>query len=461
MRGVRARLTVTLVALVALTAGLLALSAYLFVDTRLHDQARDDAANQARFDMTVLIPRSGLPPDPTADDIVASGVLGTLHQRGVETIVAQGAQELARSSTELEGVLGALPDDLTRRVADGELAYAWVDVAGRPSLVVGGRLQPGGPDFYFVHDVSGLEQALAQLRLALAVGFVAAVLVALVVARAVARGVLAPVEIAGQAAQRIAGGDLTARVPVTSDDEFGQWARRFNDMADVQAGTIGRLEAAEAQNRRFVADVAHELRTPLAALVAEASILREHLDALPPGSRRAAELLVSDVARLRTLVEDLMEISRFDARAEHVQTEAVDLAGLVRSVAAARLPEATVVVPDSPVVIDSDPRRLERILGNLLDNAREHAPGAPVEVSLGEGEGELVVAVADRGPGVPPDRLSHIFERFYKADPSRHGGSSGLGLAIAAEHAALLGGTLRAVARDGGGLRMELRLPVT
>src|SRR6185369_11321766 len=148
---VRTRLTVTLVALVALTAGLLALSAYLFVDTRLHDQARDDAANQARFDMTVLIPRSGLPPDPTADDIVASGVLGTLHQRGVETIVAQGTQEVARSSTELEGVFGSLPPDLTRRVADGELAYAWVDVAGRPSLVVGGRLQPSGPDFYFVH----------------------------------------------------------------------------------------------------------------------------------------------------------------------------------------------------------------------------------------------------------------------------------------------------------------------
>ncbi len=463
MRGVRARLTVTLVALVALTAGLLALGAYFVVDARLHDQMRDDAANQARFDLTVLIPRSGLPADPSVDDIVASGVLGTLHQRGVETIVAADGRELARSSTELEGVLAGLPADLTTRVANGELAYAWTDVAGRDSLVVGGRLGagPSAPEFYFVHDATDVELALGQLRLALGVGFLAAVLVALLVARALARGVLAPVEAAGQAAERIAAGDLNARVPVTSNDEFGQWARRFNEMADVQAATIGRLEAAEAQNRRFVADVAHELRTPLAALVAEASILREHLDGLPAGSRRAGELLISDVARLRTLVDDLMEVSRFDARAEQVHVQTVDVAGLIRAVAAARLPEARLVLPDGPVLIESDPRRLERIVGNLLDNAREHAPGSAVEVSLGvEGE-ELVVAVADRGPGVPADRLRHIFERFYKADPSRHGGSSGLGLAIAAEHAALLGGTLFAENREGGGLRMTLQLPVT
>ena len=359
MHGLRARLTVTLVALVALTAGLLALGAYVFVDTRLHDQTRDDAANQARFDLTVLIPRSGMPADATADDIVASGVLGTLHQRGIETIVARGGEELARSSTVLEGALTTLPADLTTRVANGELAYAWTDVAGQPSLVVGGRLEPDGPDFYFVHDATELERALSQLRIALAAGFVAAVVVALVVARSVARGVLAPVEAAGHAAERIAQGDLTARVPVSSDDEFGQWARRFNEMADIQAGTIGQLETAEAQNRRFVADVAHELRTPVAALVAEASILREHLAGLPADSRRAAELLVLDVARPRALVEDLMEISRFDARAEQVETRAVDVAALVRSVAAARLPAARVVVPEAPVIIEfgrSSPR---------------------------------------------------------------------------------------------------------
>jgi signal transduction histidine kinase len=112
------------------------------------------------------------------------------------------------------------------------------------------------------------------------------------------------------------------------------------------------------------------------------------------------------------------------------------------------------------VVVESDPRRLERIIGNLLDNAREHAPGALVVVRLVADRDVVRIAVLDRGPGVPPDRIDRIFERFYMADPSRRGGS-GLGLAIAAEHAELLGGDLRARNREGGGLEVELVLPVT
>jgi two-component system sensor histidine kinase MtrB len=285
--------------------------------------------------------------------------------------------------------------------------------------------------------------------------------VALLVARRLARGVLAPVEIAARAAERIERGDLAVRVPVSSQDEFGAWAERFNRMAETLGDTIGRLRASQAQNRRFVADVSHELRTPLAALVAEASILRDSLDALPPDSRRAGELLVGDVARLRTLVDELMELSRFDAAAEELSAEAVDVRPIVRNVVDARFPAARLSLPDEPVVVELEPRRLERILGNLLDNAREHAQGTPVEVTLEARGGETVLAVADRGPGVEPERLGRIFERFYKADPSRAGGSSGLGLAIASEHARLLGGALEAQNREDGGLRVQLRLPVT
>ena len=332
----------------------------------------------------------------------------------------------------------------------------------RASSSAAGSPAPG-PAFYFIHDVTAIDEALGQFRLALTVGTIALIVVALLVAQAVARGVLAPVEAASRAAERIEHGDLSARVPVTSDDEFGTWAERFNRMAEALAETIGRLETAEAQNRRFVADVAHELRTPLAALVAEASILRENLDWLPEGSRRAGELLVSDVGRLRSLVDDLMEVSRFDAHAEQIAVEPVDLGRLVRAITTSHLPEAALALPEAPFIVETDPRRFDRILSNLLDNAHEHAPGAPVVVALSTdiAAGEIVVAVTDRGPGVPPDRLARIFERFYKADPSRHGGSSGLGLAIAAEHAALLGGYLTASNLVEGGLRMELRLPVT
>jgi two-component system sensor histidine kinase MtrB len=460
-RGIRARLTATLVALVALTAILLGTGAYLFVENGLRDQVLRDAYDQAAFDLSVIVPAAGLPADPTTDDIGNSRLLDTFHARGVEAIIDLGADGVAVSSEALDDALGALPADLRERVAAGELAYAWTTVAGTPSLVVGGRLGSAGPAFYFVHDTTELEAALAQFRVALLAGALILILVALLAARWIARGVLAPVEAASRAAERIEGGDLSARVPVTSDDEFGMWADRFNRMAAALADTIDRLEAAEAQNRRFVADVAHELRTPLAALVAEASIVRDHLDALPPESRRAGELLIADVGRMRTLVDDLMELSRFDARVERTATEPVDLGRLVRAVTAARLPEATLALPPDQVIVDTDPRRLERILGNLLDNAREHAPGSPVEVGLTTADDAIVLAVADRGPGVPPGDLARLFERFYKADPSRHGGSSGLGLAIAAEHASLLGGTLSATDRAGGGLRVELRLAVT
>jgi two-component system sensor histidine kinase MtrB len=326
--------------------------------------------------------------------------------------------------------------------------------------VVGGRSAGTGPEIWFIRNVSELETAVDQLRFALVIAGLLVALVGVVAARVVARGVLAPVDEASRAALRLERGDLSARVRVTSSDEFGRWAQRFNRMADSLEDTISRLETAQAQNRRFVADVAHELRTPTTALVAEASLLRDHLDALPPDARRTGELVVHDIGRLRALVEDLMELSRFDAAGEEVRVEPVELGRLIRDVAAARHRDAVLELPDERVVIESDPRRLERIVGNLLDNAREHAPGALVVVRLDASPDAVRIAVLDRGPGVPPDRIGRIFDRFFMADPSRRGGS-GLGLAIAAEHADLLGGTLRARNRDGGGLAVELVLPVT
>ena len=460
-RGIRARLALAFVAVVALTATVLGVGASVFVDARLHSQTLADAADQASFDLTVIVPERQLPANPTADDIRLSGLADTFRQRGVEVVVDRLAGDTPFVSTQALGdLLDRLPADARARVGRGELAYAWLDVADRPSLVVGGLAPDGGPAFYFVRDVTAVDQAIDQLRIALAIGAIVLSLVALIVAQRIARSVLTPVEEASRVAERIEGGDLSARVPVASRDEFGRWAERFNQMTAALSDTIRRLEGAQHQNRRFVADVSHELRTPLTALVAEASIVGEHLDSMPPETRRAAELLVADVGRLRTLVEELMELSRFDADAEEVAVEPVDLVRLVRTVVDARLPEASFVPPAPTVVIDTDPRRLERILGNLLDNAKEHAAATVVEVELDPGAADgLVVAVSDRGPGVPPDRLEHIFDRFTKLDPSRTSGGSGLGLAIAAEHAALLGGYLQAMNRDGGGLRIELVLP--
>jgi two-component system, OmpR family, sensor histidine kinase MtrB len=462
VRGIRTRLALALVALVAVTVTAIGVGTYAYVESRLRDGLLGEASRQAQFNLSVLIP-DRLPDGVTRESYGPSGLVDAFRLRGdVETVVDYRDGDAPDASTlNLLELPHQVPSQMRVDIDAGRLAFSWQPVDGLASLVIGGRSQPGGPDFYFVFPAATIEAALDQLRLGLVVAGLLAVLLALAAAGVIARGILRPVDSGSAAAARIAAGDLSARVPVGGADEFARFAAEFNHMADSLAASVARLEESEGRNRRFVADVAHELRTPLTALVAEASIIEAGLAELSPDARRAAELLVADVRRLRLLVDDLMELSRFDARAEQAVLEPVEVVGAVRSIVASRAPDATVTGPDAPVMVDADIRRLDRIVGNLLDNARVHAPEAPVEVSIEAEGGWVVVTVADRGPGVPPAALSHVFDRFFKADASRHGGSSGLGLAIAAEHAELLGGSLSAANRPGGGLAVTLRLPVT
>jgi two-component system sensor histidine kinase MtrB len=457
--GVRSRLAITLVALVALTAAILGAGSYLFVEASLRASLLETARRDADFDLSVLLP--GADPAPVdARAFAASGLPDAFGRGGSTRTLADFGDGQPFEPAGLEDSLEQLDPGLRSLVAGGQLGYAWQTLAGEPVLVVGGR-QGGYPELYFVHPADTLEAALAQLRLGLLAGSAVAIALALIAAGFIARGILRPVADAGRAARRIAGGDLAARVPVRGHDELARLAVELNRMAASLETTLASLEASQARNREFTADVAHELRTPLAALLAEATLIESQAATMPPESRRAAELLAGDVRRLRTLVDDLLEISRFDAGAEHPASEAVDLTRVVTAAVASRLPDAAVSVPSTPVVVATDPRRLDRIVGNLLDNARAHAPGAPVEVALTTSRDGVAIIVADRGPGVAPDALPHLFDRFYTADAARSRGSSGLGLAIAAEHAALLDGTLRARARPGGGLVFTLTLPVT
>jgi signal transduction histidine kinase len=463
MGGLRARLALTIVALVALTAVVLGVGAYAFVGQSLRDGLRAEAESRARFNLSVLWGGAGLPADVGLAAFEASSLPRSLEFRSRNeggTIVEfdPPQRDVFREPSTLTA---EIPADLRTVVDGGNLGWAWTSQPdGRPKLIVGGRPAGGGPAFYFVTDAASIEDALGTLRLGLTGGASALVVLAVLAAGLVARGILRPVEAAARAARRIEAGDLSTRIGLGRRDELGRLTASIDAMAETLEGTIARLERAQAQNRRFVADVAHELRTPLTALVAEASLLGDQIHALPRDARRPAELLVTDIRRLRDLVEDLMELSRFDAQAEAILPTEIDLVRLVRSTIAARLPTAELRTTEPQLVVDTDPRRLDRILGNLLDNAREHAPGAAVEVSLTREADGVVLEVADRGPGVPADQLERLFDRFAKVDVSRPGGS-GLGLAIAAEHAALLGGTLTARQRAGGGLALELWLPVT
>jgi signal transduction histidine kinase len=462
MRGFRARLAFTVIGLVGLTALALGLGSFLFVSHSLRARFAEDSAAQAEFDIAELATEERLPAGAGLGDFEASGLAEAIRRRGgTELYVDFGEGEAPYASG---FAVAATPDlvapQLQEIVAAGRLGWEWLDLNGEPYLVVGGRRPPSGPDFYIYFPAGEVSAAITRLGQALAVGGAVLLVVAALAAGAIARRVLRPVGAASRAAAAIAAGDLSARLPVESGDEFGAWADSFNRMAASLESSIADLQEGRDRERRFVGDVSHELRTPLTALVGEASLLQEYLDAMPPGAARVGGLLVGDIRRLRSLVEDLLEVSRLDAGAEATHLAEFDVVALAEAVIAARLPGARLEAA-AEMPVRTDRRRLERILGNLVDNAARHAAGSEATVALGRQGDDLVVTVADRGPGVPVAHLERLFERFYKADSARSSAGTGLGLAIARGHARALGGDLVARLRPGGGLQFEARIPVT
>jgi len=436
----RRRLTIVLALAVGLSAAALATGSYFVVRHNLLDDSVDSAVTQTRRNLDVA--RHFRDQNQLVEAYRGRGdFLSVVTQSGQTYLSGTGV------------TLRSVPAGLRALVGRGDLGYERTTVAGQRFLVTG---TPGarGSRLYFFFAEDGLRHELAVLRNILLAGVGILVLLAAFAGYALARSTLRPVGRASAAAQSLAEGLLETRLPVEGKDEFGAWAQSFNQMAAALEVKIEELQAAQARERRFTADVAHELRTPLTALVGEASLLNDHLDRMPAESRRPAELLIADVGRLRRLVEDLMEISRFDAGAESVRAEEVDVPALVRAAVRARGWDDSVAVEGDGLRVTSDPRRLERIVANLVDNAFEHG-GSRVTVRIDDG----AIEVADNGPGIAPEHLPHLFERFYKADASRSGGGTGLGLAIAQENARLLGGDLAVESRPGEGSRFTLHLP--
>ena len=445
----RRRLTIAFTLVAGLAALTLAAGSYAVVRSARLDDSRDRALDQARFNLAFASETLGGGSGETAE----RDLLAALARRGsFSTVGIDGSRTF---SSGVSFGAAQVPRDLRALVGGGELAYKRISVAGEPSLVVGARVPGRATELYFAFPEAQLHRDLDQLRNILLAGVAIVTLLGALVGAILARRTLAPVGRASAAAQSLAEGLLETRIPVEREDEFGAWAASFNEMADALQGKIAALSAAQARERRFTSDVAHELRTPLTALVSEAELLGEHLDAMPGEARRPAELLIADVDRLRTLVEDLMEISRLDAGGESVRAEPLDLGPLTEAIVRAHGWDGRVRVERrGDAALESDRRRLERILANLVGNAVEHG-GPHVVVHVGPGP---VVEVADDGSGIPPEHLPHVFERFYKADPSRSAGGSGLGLAIARENARLLGGDVEVSSEPGQGAHFTLRL---
>jgi signal transduction histidine kinase len=300
---------------------------------------------------------------------------------------------------------------------------------------------------------------LANVQQAALIGVIIAAIVAILVGTWLFRQITRPLEELRSAAQTLADGDLSVRIPVSSPDEVGKLAVAFNDMA-------AEVERHEALRRQMVADVAHELRTPL-------SVMRGNIEAMMDGLLQPSQGELSEVhhevLRLARMVEDLRTLSLADAGKLHLAMEPLDAGELVRTAVRRMTPLAKAQdvaiqaeAPDRPVPIRGDEDRLQQALMNLIDNGMRHAPaGGSVEVETGQANGKAFLAVTDDGPGIPADELPNLFDRFWRGDKSRSrgGGGSGLGLAIVHQIVTLHVGEVSVESPPAGGSRFIITLP--
>lgn len=348
-----------------------------------------------------------------------------------------------------------------RAAAQKSIAWQRARVGGVPYLIVGSSVQPNGIEVYSFTSLEPQQVDLDRLAQNSAIAAAVAIAVSLLLGLLASRGVLLPLRRLGIAARRLGAGKLDTRVEVRGNDEVADVSRTFNETAEALERSIAELRSLESSSRRFVADVSHELRTPLTAMTAVTDLLEEATD-VGDESAPAAQLIVAETRRLARLVEDLMEISRFDAGTAQLRREEVDLVALVHGCLDARgwTGRVDLNVPGS-LIVTVDQRRIDVIVANMVGNAIKHGGDGPVELSIGAFGPNLVLQVRDHGPGIPPDALEHIFERFYKADKARvRSEGSGLGLSIAYENAHIHGGELTGGNHPGGGAVFTLRLPL-
>ena len=402
-----------------------------------------------------------------------------LAQRSQQDQPATGAYEPVLVVPQKDGEITSpedftVPQRLTDFVSQGQVAYQFnpVNSGGRmyDALIIGTPTDSDIPglQLYLVMDMQSERQTLALMRGLLASAGIVVVVLLVGIAWLSSQQLVAPVRSASRIAERLAAGHLRERMAVEGEDEMARLALSFNDMADNLSSKITQLEEYGDLQRQFTSDVSHELRTPLTTVRMAADMIAGDEENLEPHTRRASQLMMRELDRFEALLADLLEISRHDAGVADLSAATIDARSPIESawaqtsVLAEELDVAVEFdVPDEPVQMVGDPRRIERIVRNLLANAIDHSEGNPVVLELAANDEAVAITVTDGGVGLKPGQEELVFNRFWRADSSRkrHSGGTGLGLAIAREDAQLHCGTLDAAGTAGVGSQFRLVLP--
>ncbi|MFF8629839.1 ATP-binding protein [Streptomyces werraensis] len=492
--SLRLRLVVVF-GLVALTAAVSASGIAYWLNRESVLTRTQDAVLRA-FEQEMQNRAGALPEHPTQDELQrTAGQMANSSQRFAVLLVAENpeGQTVYGSSGGLNGFsLGDVPESLREAVTERlkvtsnnkyphHLYWQRIVEDDTPYLVAGAQLIGGGTTGYMLKSLEPEEKDLGSLAWSLGIATGLALIGSALLAHAAATTVLKPVQRLGAAARRLGEGKLDTRLRVSGTDELADLSRTFNKAAEALEKRVADMAARDEASRRFVADMSHELRTPLTAITAVTEVLEEELEfeggGIDPMIQPAVRLVVSETRRLNDLVENLMEVTRFDAGTARLVLDDVDVADQITACIDARAwLDAVELDAARGIHARIDPRRLDVILANLIGNALKHG-GSPVRVSVREEPaegaettdgakaedvpgGSVVIRVRDHGPGIPEDVLPHVFDRFYKASASRpRSEGSGLGLSIALENAHIHGGEITAANSPDGGAVFTLRLP--
>ena len=375
------------------------------------------------------------------------------------------------------GPIDQIPNTLRDFVKAGQVSYQYATVHtdgfSGPALIVGSPTPATSSvtnlELYLIFPLNNEESTITLVRGTMATGGVVLLGLLAAIALLVARQIVLPVRSASRIAERFAEGHLTERMPVRGEDDMARLAVSFNDMAESLHRQITQLEEFGNLQRRFTSDVSHELRTPLTTVRMAADLIHDHAEELEPSLRRSIELMVDELDRFEGLLSDLLEISRHDAGVAELAVEAIDLRSTVKSaldnvghLAEDAGVELIVDMPPEGIIAEVDPRRVERILRNLIANAIDHAERKPVRIRMAADDDTVAVTVRDYGVGLRPGEEKLVFSRFWRSDPSRvrRSGGTGLGLAISIEDARLHQGRLEAWGEPGKGACFRLTLPL-
>ncbi len=445
-RGLRSRIVLGFAAATLLVSVVLVVTTFLLARSYLLDQRTSSLTRQAFADANVLNSRLA-----TANADVGDVVAALVPSGGADVVVRSGDDWYA-SSFDVGG--RDVPGSLRGIVEAGEAATVHITTADGPALMIGVPLRAAGVEFYEVAPLRELQQVLRTLAAVLGAGAVAATAAGAAFGVWASRRAVQPLEQVAGAATRIAGGELTTRLPATDDPDLLAIVAGFNSMVDALAARIDR-------DARFVGDVSHELRSPLTTLVTSVEVLAARREELSPRGQQALALVEGELGRFRRTLDDLLQLARIDGAAALDAAAPVSMAALVREVLASTGRSVPLAGDDDvDTTVTGDKLSIERAVSNLLDNADRHAGGAR-SVLVERRDDRVVVTVDDAGPGVAPDDRDRVFERFTRGQNAarRSLPGAGLGLAIVAETATRHGGAAWCTEAPGGGARFCLSLP--